>query len=363
MRRVPVINYDGLPLMPTKASRARRWLRDGKAKVYPNDLGIFAIQLVAPASGNETQDIVAGVDPGKSYSGIGVQSAKATHFKAHVILPFSRVKKRMETRAILRRARRGRRIDRTVPNESRAHREKRFDNRVQAKLPPSIRANRQLELRIIQELQKLFPITAVVYEYVKARTEQNGKGFSPVMVGQKAMLEWLSALVTVKTQFGWETSRLRKHLGLSKTKDKAALDPAAHANDGIALAASHFMAYRQVQDTRSHGHVWTGTVPLTDGPFVIIQRPPLYRRQLHFENPQQGNTRKRKGGTVTPWGLRSGDFVQAKRAGKTLRGWIGGYTEKLKLVSIYDAAWKRLGQFALSKVQLLQRSTGLCVTA
>ena len=290
MQRVPVIDYEGKPLMPTKASRARRWLRDGKAWVYPNDLGIFAIQWVAPASGNETQDLVAGIDPGKSYSGIGVQSAKATHFKAHVILPFSRVKRRMETRALLRRARRGRRVGKAMPFEHRAHREKWFDNHHQEKLPPSIRANRQLELRIVQELQQLFPLTAVV-------------------------------------------------------------------------AASHFMAYRSVQDTRSHGHVWTGTVQPTDCPFVIIQRPPLYRRHLHFENPRCGAARKRKGGMVTPWGLRSGDLVQGETAGETVRGWMGGYTEQTQRVSIYDAGWKRLGQFALANVSLLQRSTGLCVTA
>ena len=46
MLRVPVLSPSGKPLMPTKASRARRWLKEGKARVVYNDLGIFQIQLI-----------------------------------------------------------------------------------------------------------------------------------------------------------------------------------------------------------------------------------------------------------------------------------------------------------------------------
>lgn len=37
MLRVPVISAEGKPLMPTKASRARGWVRDGKAVEKWND--------------------------------------------------------------------------------------------------------------------------------------------------------------------------------------------------------------------------------------------------------------------------------------------------------------------------------------
>ena len=87
--------------MPTKPSRARKWLRDGRAKIYKNDLNVFAIQLIAQPSGEETQDVVIGIDPGKMFSGVGVQSSKATLLKLHLILPFPNITKKMTGRRIL----------------------------------------------------------------------------------------------------------------------------------------------------------------------------------------------------------------------------------------------------------------------
>jgi len=183
MIRVPVQNPDGLPAMPTKASRARRWVKDGKATAHWNDTGLYYVQLVAEPSGSKTQKIAIGCDPGKNYTGIAVQSAKFTLFTAHLVLPFDRVKERLGSavikkgkaiknvkgRALQRRARRGRRINTKVPFNQRAHRQKRFNNRTKkGKLAPSIRASREMEIRVITELSKVFPITKIVYELIKA---------------------------------------------------------------------------------------------------------------------------------------------------------------------------------------------------
>ena len=367
MPRVPVLAPDGTPLMPTSSSRCRRWLRDGKAKVVQNNLNVFCIQLVTEPSAKNTQDVVASIDPGKLFSGVGIQSSKFTLFLAHLILPFKSVTQKMTTRRILRGARRGRRINRQLPYKLRSHRQKRFDNRRRKKLPPSIRANKQLELRVMKELLRIFPISHIRYEVIKARTENGrGKGFSPAMVGQKIMLEWLGQLRPTATINGWQTSILRQQLGLAKDKtDKSAQKPETHAHDGIALAASHFMSFERFHTTNTRGHRWVGQVTVTPAPFRVISRPSLYRRQLHFENTQKGGNRKRKGGTVTPFGFRSGDKVKAEKAGAIYIGWIGGYshTQKTKNLSVYDHNWRRIGQFSPNKVELLQRSTKLCVTA
>ena len=147
--RVPVISADNIPLMPTKSSRARRWVKEGKAIGKFNKLGIFYVQLITEPSNTKSQEIVIGLDPGKMFSGIAVQSNKYTLQMLHLVLPFKTVKNRMEQRAMMRRGRRGRRINRKLSFNKRSHRQARFDNRRSYKLPPSIRANKDLEYRTI----------------------------------------------------------------------------------------------------------------------------------------------------------------------------------------------------------------------
>ncbi|WP_050857488.1 RRXRR domain-containing protein [Acaryochloris sp. CCMEE 5410] len=374
--------------MPTKPSRARRMVRDGVAVGKWNDAGLYYIQLTKPPSDKQRQPIHLGCDPGKSYTGIAVQSAKFTLYTAHLVLPFQRVKERLGAavikggkaiknvrgRALQRRVRRGRRINRSVLFQFRAHRQKRFNNRRQPKLAPSIKASRHMEIRVISELAKIFPLTSIAYEVVKADVDltsgrkgaRSGKGFSPVMAAQYWAMKQLESIAPVVRRYGWQsdgngTSQVRKHLGLIKIKDKKAQTPEAHAVDGIALAASQFTRY---QATHIDAMDWTGAVEVTPAPFKVITRPGYFRRALHFDNPSTGGIRKRKGGTVTPFGYRAGDKVQVATKGQILTGWVGGFTdtEKSKKVSVYDVNWKRLGQYGLKQISMIRRSNKLCVS-
>ncbi|MGL5079825.1 MAG: RRXRR domain-containing protein [Waterburya sp.] len=366
MIRVPVVNRDNTPAMPCKASRARRLVRDGKAIGKWSKLGIYYIQLNQEPSGKETQPISAGLDPGKHYSGIGLQSSKFTLFTAHLFLPFETVKKRMEQRRMMRRSRRGRRINRSVAFSKRAHRQKRFSNRRSSKLAPSLKASRQLEIRVVSLLGKIYPINSIVFEYIKADVDltsgrkgaRSGKGFSPVMVSQAWAIEQLSKIAPVTKKLGWQTSNLRKHLGLPKQKqNKKEAIPATHAVDGIVLAASQFIDYLPFENSQGRGHCWQGQVNITDAPFLVIRRPPVSRRQLHLMIPSQGGNRRKYGGTTTRHDLRKGDYVEAVKAGVQYQGWCSGDTASQ--VSVSDSNWKRIGQFSASKVKLLRRATGL----
>jgi len=386
MVRVPVVSQDGKPLMPTKPSRARRWVKNGIAISRWSDLGVYYVQLVKPTE-EDTQLVVVGVDPGKSYAGIGVQSTKYTLLRLHLILPFGRIRERMDKRRELRHSRRGRRIKRKLPQKLRNHRQCRFNNRKQTnRIPPSIRASRQLELRMVKEISKIFPITAIGYERVRADVDKisgrkgakSGKGFSPVMSGQNWAIEQMRTIAPAFIREGWQkdgngTSQIRSYLGLEKDKkNKSEAKPETHAVDGVALACGYFIRYSRYIGRNTHGYLWSGNVEVTDSVFRIVTRPGavkrgkeygFFRRQLHAERPSKCGTRARKGGTVTPFGFRVNDLVVAEKAGERYIGYVGGFTntDKSKNISVYDYAWSRIGQFSPNKVKILRRSNGLCV--
>ncbi|HAJ61643.1 MAG TPA: hypothetical protein DCP31_22305, partial [Cyanobacteria bacterium UBA8543] len=202
---------------------------------------------------------------------------------------------------------------------------------------------RQLELRVVRELSQIFPLTAIGYERVKAdvdrtkrKTAKSGKGFSPVMNGQLWAISQMETIAPTFVREGWQkdgngTSQIRKHLGLIKDKEnKGEAKPETHAVDGVALACGYFVQYSRHITSNTQGYLWKEDVTVTDSVFRIITRPGavkrgkeygFFRRQLHFEVPDKFGTRKRKGGTVTPFGFRIGDLVKAAKKDEQFIGY------------------------------------------
>ncbi len=373
--RVPVISSNKKPLMPTTPARARKWIRDGIAIGKRNKVGVFYVQLLHEPSGYNTQEIVAGTDRGKAFTGIAFQSKLAAIVLFHACLPgFYKSKKtnkdrqsvtgKMEKRAELRRTRRGQRINHKKPFKLRNHRQRRFSNRRQTKLSPSVKSNRQMELRILFEMAQILPIFEIRDESCGGNTYRNGRGITPVTVGQEWFRSSASIIAPVVQVDSFDTGKYRDQLGIFKDKkDKSKQCPETHANDAIALASSFFIQYKGFHTLKTHGHHWVGKCVVTKAPFVVITRPKLFRRKLHQENYSKGGMLKRQGSTVTPFGFRSGDDVQAIRKNGVIRGWVGGFTNsgKTKTISIYDHNWSRIGQFNPHSVKLIKWSSRLCV--
>ena len=373
--RVPVTDPVGKPLMPTTPARARKWIKSGKAIPKRNKLGVFYVQLTVEPSGHQTQEIIVGTDRGKAFTGIARESKLATLIVFHLCLPgFYKSKKtkkdrqsvtgKMAKRTELRRSRRARRIDRTKPFKLRNHREKRFSNRRQSKIPPSVLANRLMELRVLQEMSKLLPIAEIRDEDCGGYTIKNGRGISPVTVGQEWFRKEAGKIAPIVPLDSKTTGSFREQLGLikeKKHKDKQCIE--SHGNDAIAIASSYFIKYQSFHRGNNHGHEWIGKCLVTQTPFIVLTRPKLFRRKLHQEQYKKGGILKRQGGTITPFGFRSGDYVETSRKGQIIRGWIGGFTntKSSKNVSIYDHDWRRLGQFNPKNVRLINRSSKLCI--
>ncbi len=60
---VPVIDQNQRPLIPTKPSRARRWIKSGKATPFWKK-GLFCVRLNIEPSNRNIEAIVCGIDPG-----------------------------------------------------------------------------------------------------------------------------------------------------------------------------------------------------------------------------------------------------------------------------------------------------------
>ncbi|WP_241755022.1 RNA-guided endonuclease IscB [Koleobacter methoxysyntrophicus] len=152
-----VLNKHGKPLMPCKPSKARKLLKQGKAKIVNYEP--FTIQLLYGSSGYK-QGCTAGIDAGSKNTGIAVTTDDGrVVYKAQVELRQD-IKGNIETKRRLRRSRRNRKT---------RYREPRFLNRKRKDgwLPPSIAARIDAHYNIMKKLSKIIPITNIVVEVAR----------------------------------------------------------------------------------------------------------------------------------------------------------------------------------------------------
>lgn len=152
--RVYVLNQRKEPLMPTTPSKARKLLKQGKAKVIKREP--FTIQLLT-ATGETKQDITLGVDAGSKAIGLSVTTDKDELFSAEVELR-NDIVDLLSTRRQNRRTRRNRL----------RYRKPRFLNRVGSKnkgwLAPSIENKINTHLKVISKIYEILPISKTIVE-------------------------------------------------------------------------------------------------------------------------------------------------------------------------------------------------------
>ena len=152
---VYVLNKYGKPLMPCQPSKARKLLKQGKAKVVKKSP--FIIQLLYGSSGYK-QPITLGVDVGSRFVGLSATTDKQELFSAEVELR-NDIVGLLSDRRQYRRSRRSR---------TTRYRKPRFDNRVKSKnkgwLAPSIENKIQAHLNIVDKIYKLLPISKIIVE-------------------------------------------------------------------------------------------------------------------------------------------------------------------------------------------------------
>ena len=273
---VPVVDFNQEPLMPTTPARARKWIKSGEATPFWRN-GVFCVRLNRTPSARYKQEIVVGVDPGSKKEGFTVKSESHTYLNVQADA-HNKVSKKVAKRREMRRSRRSRKC----PN--RKNRTNRLANKV--RIPAGTRARWDWKLRILNWLSKLYPITHVCVEDIKARTIQHAKkwnqSFSPLQVGKDWFYSEVQKQWKLLTLQGHETKEIRDRLGLKKSSKKLSEAFDTHCVDSWCLA------YHTV-----------GGKPIPDNTDIFCISPiPIIRRGLHRQNPQRSGKRPRYGGTL-----------------------------------------------------------------
>src|SRR5690606_7583097 len=303
---VPVLDKDKKPLMPCSEKRARKLLEKGEAKPYWSR-GVFCIILQKEPSSRNYQDIAIGIDPGSKFEGFSVKSESHTLLNIQTEAKTD-VKDKVETRRNLRRSRRNRKT---------RYRKCRFNRSVKNRMPPSIKSRWVYKLSIINWIRKLYNITHVVVEDVKAMTWENAKkwnlNFSPIEVGKNFFREEIKKMNVDYNEFdGFETYEFRNSYGFKKNSEKSKKDFYTHCVDAWVLANKVVGGHTKVDNIRT----------------LFLKPLNIYRRQLHVQNFSKGGLRKKYGSTRS-MGLERRTLVKHQKYGLVLVG--GASNNRLSL--------------------------------
>ena len=158
---VYVLNKHGEPLMPCKPQKARKLLKEGKARVVKQTP--FTIQLPYGSSGYK-QEIALGVDAGTRHIGLSATTESRVLFEGEVKLRTD-IQELLAARRVLRKSRRNRKT---------RYRKPRFLNRKKAEawLAPSVQNKVDTHLKAIRLVCTVLPVSRLTIEVAQFDTQK-----------------------------------------------------------------------------------------------------------------------------------------------------------------------------------------------
>ncbi|HIE27328.1 TPA: hypothetical protein EYP66_08590 [Candidatus Poribacteria bacterium] len=311
--RVYVINKNGNPLMPCKPAKARKLLRDKKAKVV--NRCPFTIQLLWDCEEN-VQEVTVGIDKGSDVTGFSCVS-NGEILMSGAIHHRTDIKGKMDARRANRRNRRSRKW----------YRPKRFNNRASSKrsgrLPPSIKANAEEVIRVVRKIP--LPISHIVVEDVQVDIRRlsdpdvkNGEYQQSNRLDENLRLACL-------TRDGFICQKCKKQPPDSRDYGKK--------------QRPEYRDYRSKKETRLEAHhiVWT-TKGGKDSIYNLITLCESCHDKVHKKG-ESGKVKIKGGKVVTGMQKATHDFVLAagfsdKVAQRTMQGKTLMYQELKKIASL-----------------------------
>jgi hypothetical protein len=313
---VPVIDKEQNPLMPTTPSRARRWIKLGKATPFWKR-GIFCVRLNTEPSDDKKQKVVVGIDTGSKREAYTVATEKQVVLNILTNTP-DWVSESMSTRRDMRKARRSRKTPCRKPNP--------YKGKNKAFLPPSIKARWQTKIRLVSWLNKILPITDIIIEDIKAFTKKGhskwNDAFSNLEVGKTWLYEFFTERFGFYKILGSATKKHREKREFRKATNKLEESWEAHNVDSHCLTELFFSKNLN---------------PMTR--ILRVEFLRFHRRQLHRFHLKKGGNPERYGSTMS-LGFKRGSIIKHPTYQLT---YIGGY--KGDRLSLHDLkTGKRLSQ-------------------
>lgn len=296
-----VLDVDGKPLTPSKASKVRKLLKSHQAVPVWNKFGEMGIRMLVDTR-REIPNTVLGVDFGTKFEGYSIIVDNSNNLNVMWLLPDkSQLVRKMEERRDLRRARRFRNCRR---------RECRSDNRERIGfIAPSQKMIINSRLKALNEFFKYYPIIKVALEDVRFNHYKNswGKDFTTIEVGKNTIKKFIIDKIGRENYIlfeGHETQDIRKGLGLKKSsaKDKQSFD--SHCVDSFSIAS-------EISNCKKPNY----SILVVDDSYRSI------RRRLHYNQPRtggirsdysRGNFNSVRKGVICEWGLIAGGNIRDK---------------------------------------------------
>lgn len=155
-----VLNLQKQPLMPCNEAKARKLLKQGKAKITKYEP--FTIQLLFECE-NQVQSVNLGVDAGSKHIGISATTENKELYSAVVELRNDIVEKI----SLRREARKSRR------NKLR-YRKPRFDNRISSReYAPSVEQKINSHIQEIKRICSIIPVSKIIVETAQFDIQKN----------------------------------------------------------------------------------------------------------------------------------------------------------------------------------------------
>lgn len=237
--------YKNKQLSPCTPRRADKLVRSGRAKFEYNKMLGRYVELLEEPSGDETEVLVLGIDTGTMFSGFSVvgEHCSVNYEFEHSgkVKDKDFIKKKTKQKNMYKKNRRNRL----------RHREARFNNRTGNKIVYTSNYYYQNYRNVVENICKLFPITAIVIEEVAADNTYTGS-FSPIEQIKTRLYQYLDSKAPLYiSDYNPKKIRLfgyahQRRLGGSipdqdyKAEDKSVKDFTAHCLDSHSLACLFF---------------------------------------------------------------------------------------------------------------------------